>query len=331
MSTVPDLLRHLGGVPVGESNYLGWWGKTYFVDNDKSSPGVDGKTPEIAFQHLQSALDVATTYDVIYIRPKAISDVTAGSPQPILPASTTNWSITYTKQGLSLIGTGPGYGMTSTYGTLLKGTATSTATPALYVKAPLTNIENIAFHRGDGSIYNPLSLGAQGCCVAVEGNSSISSYPFQNTFTNCSFWDNDFGSGSKSHGIYLNDAWFPTLQNCQFVDCGFSIVIGATATTSQGIRILNCDFMGLTADIKCDIYSNGGVANILIDNCNFNHVLPTGGSPNQYIVFSAASTGLVSNCWTGAAATTIATNTTLNGVNYSQLYGGNNIDRMTTS
>ena len=331
MSTFPDGVFQYGGQPVGGGRYEAMWGnKVYFVDYDNGTTGAGGKSPSNAFKYLQDAIDLATTYDVIYIRPRAISDVTAGSPSAHLPKSTTNWSTTSTQQGLSLIGTGVGHSMSSGYGTLLQGTATAGATPALYVKAPLINIENLSFNRG-ASTYNPIGLGAVGACVAVKGSSDLTSYPFQSTFTNCSFWDNDYGSGSKSVGLYMDDAWYLTIQDCQFIDCGYSIAIGATATVSQGIRILNTDFMGLAADIKCDIYSNGGVANILIANCSFNHVLPTGGSPNQYIVFSAASTGLVANCWTGAAATTIATNTTLNGVNYSQLYGGNNIDRMTTS
>jgi hypothetical protein len=330
LSTFPDGVFQYNGIPVGGGRYEGMWGRNkFFVDYDNGVDGSSGTSVKSPGKYLQDAIDASGKWDVVYVRPRD-PDIANGSPNTHLPEATTNWSISYLKHGLSLIGTGVGYGLASTYGTVLRGTATAGATPALYVKAPLTNIENISFHRG-GSTYNPIGVGAVGACVAVIGGSATTNCAYQNTFTNCSFWDNDCGSGGKSVGLHTDDAWFLTINGCQFIDCGWGVTIGASATISQGIRILGTDFMAIPASVQCDIYSNGAVANILISGCNFNHTIPAGGSPNKYIVFSSASTGMVSNCWTGAAATTVGTNTTLNGVNYSQLYGGNNIDRMTTS
>jgi len=84
--------------------------------------------------------------------------------------------------------------------------------------------------------------------------------------------------------------------------------------------IRGCDFQGLTADINCDIYSDGGVVNILITDCTFNHVLPTGGTHNLYIKFTSTSSGIFCNSFMGATATTVGTNTTLNGVTTSGVY-----------
>jgi hypothetical protein len=48
--------------------------------------------------------------------------------------------------------------------------------------------------------------------------------------------------------------------------------------------------------------------------------IPTGGAPNQYISIAATSTGMASCIWTGAAASTLATNFTLNGISNAMIY-----------
>ena len=148
MSTSPDRLFHMGGAPVSGNPYLGMWGEsTYFVDYDNGTTGGSGKTPASASKHLETAISNADANDVIYVRPRTPA-TTSWDPNYIIPSSTSNWTIPYTKHGLAIIGTGYGRGQGSQFYTYLRGTGTATATPALDINAPWTLIENLSFHDG---------------------------------------------------------------------------------------------------------------------------------------------------------------------------------------
>ena len=55
-------------IGAGVGRFDGWWGKTYFVDYDHGGSENDGLTPSTALSKLQSAIDLATINDVIYVR-----------------------------------------------------------------------------------------------------------------------------------------------------------------------------------------------------------------------------------------------------------------------
>ena len=326
MSRFPDLLEHLGGVPVGSAtNYAGWWNnETYFVDYDHGSGG-DGRSMSTAKRYLENAISSAGAWDTIYIRPKDPTTA-SGGPDALLPESTTNWTIPYAKHGMNLIGAGSGAGFGALYGTLLQGTATAGATPALYIKAPYVTCENLAFHRGGSN------LDTVGVAVKASYTDSGTDQAFQLTFSNCAFVDSDYGAAGKGYGLQLDSVWYSSIFNCTFLDCGYGIELLTTNSVPWGYQIVGCKFQAPAASVLCDIHLPGGVRNIVITECNFDHTVPSGGSPNRYVhAASTASTGIISKCYSGSAATTVGSYFTLNGIQYSQLYGGTNIDIMTNA
>lgn len=298
--------------PGGYTNQTIFGGKAWFIDYDNGNEGYSGDNPGAPLKYLQTALTNCAQWDVIFHRPRTVSDVTGGSPTAITPQSTTNWTIAYTKQGVQIVGTSPGNGIGSKYTTCLQGAA-SGSTPAFKIKAPFVGVENLSFHRGSSGTSYALDIRGGGADTST-------SYAFQNSVYNCIILDNDYSAGGKSTGLHMDDAWYLQVEKCTFLDLGISIEIFATTTASQGVVIRDCDFLAKPANVKCDIYGNGAVTNILFDRLNFNHTIPSGGSPNLYISFGAASTGLFCNSWMGAAATTVATNTTLNGITTSGVY-----------
>jgi len=315
MSTVPDLLRHLGGVPVGGSGFQGWWGDdVFFADFDSGTVGGGAKDPGEACKYLDTAITLAGPNDTIYVRPRApeaggVSPYYSSDPGDITPqVATTNWTIPYTHYGLSLIGTGIGVGSAGAQRTCLQGGSTSTATnPVLTLNAPFCNIENIGFKNGASTaalIYTKWANDS----VTQGGMNSFYNVWFRNTKSAATF-----------KGLHMDSGNYDNVIKCTFSSCDFGIYLSSNNNETSQLVIRDCDFMGLPAEVDCDIYSVGGAKRVLITGCNFNHSIPTGGT-NKYVSFGATSTGLFSNSYLGAAATTVGTNTTLNGILYSHIY-----------
>ena len=151
------MVTQFGGVPVGGGRYEGMWGGTvYFVDYDNGGSGTVGYKPSDAGKYLDDAISAATTNATIYIRPRSPELGTQGAgpywggdPGDITPkTASTNWTIAYTKYGLSLIGTGTGVGTSAASRTCLQGDATITSTPVFTVNAPYTTFENLGIKLG---------------------------------------------------------------------------------------------------------------------------------------------------------------------------------------
>ncbi len=309
MTTFGDGVFQFGGTPVasaGSNRIVGMWGNSWYVDYDNGKDGFSGRSPDAAVKNLQTAIDAASANDVVYVRPRT-PNTTGGDPYNITPASTTNWSIPYTKHGMSIIGCGNGLGKQGNYHVGLQG-STTTTTAAFHVCAPFTVIENINWRRG-GTAIAPLK---------ISYSDAGTDKAFGCTVYNCTFWQ--ISSTAVNGALYLESSWHTGVYNCSFQKCSIGIYIGASNSVPVGLVIKGCDFQGLVADISADIYASGAVTNILIDDCVFNHAVPTGGS-NKYVVIGAASTGLISNCVTGAVDPTVADNMTLNSVLYSNIWG----------
>jgi hypothetical protein len=307
MSKVPDMMEHLGGVPVASANkYAGWWGQTvYFVDYDNGTVGASGLEMDTPQKNLATAISKANKWDVIYIRPRDPSE-TGGDTNYITPATAANWEIPTGKYGISLIGTGVGLGMPGRWQTYLRGESTVTSSPTLDIKSCCTTVENLAFHRGASTVGQVRSMFTN----AVR-------YGFGNTISNCLFRYAD-GAG----GFISDAAWYDTVQNSTFLRCRIGIYITSGNSVPTGITITGNDFIGLTTDIDADIFINDA-DRILIKDCYFNHAVPAhaSGSYLRYIYAATAATGLVANCYTGAVDPTVADNMTLNGILYSNIWG----------
>lgn len=299
MSKFNDQVFQFGGVPVGGGRYEGMWGgKTYFVDYDNGTEGSQGLRPKNAQKHLQTVIDGASAWDTIYIRPRT-PDTAGGDPNAIIPASTTNWSITYGKHGLSLIGTGLGVGMRQANMTRLQAAATVQATSTLTCYAPFVNFENLTFRRGGGTLAG----------LRIEGQTSGGSgYAFNTTVNNCGFWK--IGATATGAALYYESAWHCLTANSWFEECAKGIGIGVGGSNTTGVNVVGCVFNGIDTTIDADIFSTAGgtISEVFIDRCMFAHDIPAlSGSYNKYIDFATAS-GLISNCGFGTETETIATN-----------------------
>lgn len=284
--------------------FLGMWGnRVWFVDYDNGTVGGSGERPDDACKHLQTIIDKAGEWDTIYIRPRD-PDSAGGDPQAILPASTANWSIAYTKHGLSLIGTGLGIGMRQTNMTRLQASTTVQATATLTCYAPYVNFENLTFRRGSGTLAG----------LRIEGQTGGGSgYAFNTIVNNCGFWK--IGATATGAALFYESAWHCLTANSWFEECAKGIGIGVSGSNTTGINIVGCHFNGVDTTIDADVYATGGstISEVFIDKCTFAHDIPalaSGQLYTKYIVFGTAS-GLISNCNFGTETNTIATNMTV--------------------
>jgi hypothetical protein len=322
MTTYGDQLRQWGGVPVSSgSGFQAWWGDdVYFVDFDSGSENNGGKKPSDSFKYLDDAIALAGPNDTIYVRPRApevgSSPYYSSDPGDITPKTTSvNWTIPYTSYGLSLIGTGIGVGHTGAQRTCLQGDATITTTAVLTLNAPFCTIENIGFKNGASTT----SL------IYTKWANNTVTQAGMNSFYNC--WFRNTAASDSFKGVRIDSGNYDSIIRCNFSSMDYGIYLETYNSETSSLVIRDCDFLGLTTEINCDIYSVGGAKRVLITGCNFNHAIPAGGSPNLYVSFGATSTGLFSDSYMGAAATTVGTNTTLNGIDYSHIYigGGNEL------
>lgn len=317
MSNFPDMVTQFGGQPVGGGRYEAMWGsKVHFIDYDYGTEGAGGLKPSDAHKYLQDAIDIASPWDVFYIRPRdPVYDVGGGANYH-LPESTSNWSIPYTAYGLSLIGTGIARGNTA-MATYLRGGAVTTAAPVLLIKSCWNNIENLAFHVG-------ASLQSH---IRSQRSATATDRAYANTYNSCIFrFGVDFIENNLQGGIHIESSSYESIYNCIFQACPTGIVVRTSVGAVTGIVISGCHFTGLATEVQCDICSPGGTfGNLSIKNCTFGHAVPAktvyAAALKRYIYIGAASTGLVSNCDTGAVDPTVADNMTLNGVLYSNIWG----------
>jgi len=285
-----------------------WGNKVWFVDYDNGTTGGEGDKPSAACKYLDTILAKAGEWDTIYVRPRD-PDSSGGDPQSVLPVSTTaNYVIPYTLHGLSIIGTG--VGENAAYSCRIQG-ASGVTTATVLVNAPFVNIENLCIRKGS-STAGSLKFFAD----------ASTGFTFGASASNCHFRLG--GTTATAAGaVVIESAWYTVINGCTFSACPVGIGIGASQSVPQETVIKNCIFNGGASAIDADIVSSGAVTRILVDRCVFDHAVPAeaSGTAVRYIKFAAASTGLVSNCATGAVDPTVADNMTLNGVLYTNIWG----------
>lgn len=145
MSTFPDMLYHLGGVPV--INYNGnkfITGTAFFVDSVNGNAGFTGLKPGEAITTLDAALGKCTASkgDVIYLMPGHLETITGAG------------GITIDKAGVSIIGLGTG-SLRPTF--LMDGANTVTA----LVTAADCYLENAIFKAGHADIAVCMTISAK--------------------------------------------------------------------------------------------------------------------------------------------------------------------------
>lgn len=168
MSKFPDMLYHLGGVPV--VNYNGnqfITGTAFFVDSNNGNAGNSGLKPTEALTTLDAALAKCTADkgDVIYLMPKHAETITGAG------------GITLDIAGVSIIGLGR-YDSRPRF--LMDGAATVT----MLVTAANCSIENCVFAAGHADIVTFATITAKGFrCAYCLFEENVATENFLNVFS----------------------------------------------------------------------------------------------------------------------------------------------------
>lgn len=311
MSTAPDILRQFGGVPVTTDNrFEGWWGATtFFVDYDYGTVGAVGDTMDAPTKHIRVAIANALAGDTIYVRPRDFASGTYGEdPQQITPDTAANWT-TIGKPNLSLIGTGKGLGHAAAHKCWVGGYSNVT-TGIFNLYSPGCVIENFRMQPQSGATSGMIYSINSGTANYNGGNETII--------------NNDFHDGTSTcPALVFNATWQMEISYNRFLNCDIGMKWEATYSQPTIIQVHHNKFLILGSESKCDCQTTGGVKRFFAYHNLHAAVQPTGGAPNKYYSFAAASTGAIERCTFGAADTTDTNLFTLNGViqsgNYSSL------------
>jgi hypothetical protein len=300
MTTFGDMVKQFGGVPVAQNNFAGWWGrKVYFVDYSGGTVGADGTSIDHPAKYLQTAIDNASAWDTIYIRP-ATPDTAGGDPDKHLPAASTQWSITSTKHGLQLIGTGFGGGRVRANMTRLQGASDATGA-VMTCHAPFVNFENITFRRGSST--------TAGLLINGQGTGTTGGYAFDVSVKDCGFWK--IGYQATKGAVAIDSAWHCWVDGSWFEECALGVGYHVTGSNVVGANVVNSVFIGVDTTVDADIFQpSGTITEVFINRCVFAHDIPALAANNlynKYIDFQTAS-GIISNSAFGTETETIATN-----------------------
>lgn len=301
MTVAPDMLQQFGGAPVGSSkDFEGWWGATtFFVDYDHGSAGAFGDSMDAPTKHLRVAIANAGEGDTIYVRPRDFASGTYGEdPQVIVPDTAANWT-TLGKPNLSIIGTGKGAGHAAAHKCWMRGYS-AVATGVINLFSPGCVVENLR-----------LSLDTSNTCMIYSINSATTSYNGGNE----TIINNDFHDGtSTAPACLFNATWQMEIAHNRFLNCDIGMKWDATYSQPTIIQVHDNKFLITAAEGKCDVYTTGGVKRFFAYRNFHAGAQYTGGSPNKYFAFGAASTGAIVDSYFGVNDTTDTNSFTLNGV-----------------
>ena len=298
MTTHGDMIFEFGGVPVSNNRYAGWWGnKALFVDDIDGLSGNEGKNPLKAKLTIQEAVAVAGPNDAVFLRPR---EITVGAHHTH-GYYTGNVVIDNALQGLQIIGTGGGgrRGWGSNIQCAIEPDAGSTAATIL-VQSPGVGIENVMVKAIAGSLGG-----------GIGATNAVANEVYGLTISNVSF--KDFIGFGAIGSVNIDSCHWSTIQHCIFQEGGVGINFGSALQAIRRPVVRDCDFWGAPDTWASDIRVSD-VSNLVIDDCRFNHALPTGGGGNKYVLMvGTAGTGMISNVNISAASEDISDNFTLVG------------------
>jgi len=279
MSIAPDMLFHMGGVPVGSAIGANPWSKAHFVDATNGVDTHDGKTPGTAKATIQAAVTAAVAGDVIYVRQLEpvqtdMTDPTAYAENLVLPVD---------KYNLSIIGCGnnphnPFYtqikASAAGYGVELKGTS--------------FRLENLDFNKGSATTG----------MIFINGDNGTTAMAWGGLISHCHIRNANSAAnaGIKTYGGSYNTIYGSIFEACH---TGINIASGGTFPV-RSLKIEKCSFKGSNASAVggANIYGPGA-SNIIyeleIKRCEFERV-PTGAFID---LASATAYGLISDCHFG--------------------------------
>jgi len=271
----------------------------WYVDGDNGSDDDTGNSPDTAFAKIQTAIDAASSRDIIYIR--AI-DPDADASEP--GTYEEDLTIAYAKWGLQLIGMS-GTGILQPFGGPKIKNATATA--LLTVNAPYCQIKGLQFNctRNSGT-YGIYLSGVSGYATLAGSCGAV--------IQDCYFKN----AAEATAAIYTVGGYASLISRCTFQMSETSIIIGTTSLSSNGHTIEHCNFKSnngaaiaehitiasgqhvdisitdstfdvATSFISCGSASNEGI----IARCQFNDLVATLANATGKIKIPSASMACV--------------------------------------
>jgi len=298
MTLHQDQIFQFGGVPVAsDSRFEGWWGKkVLFVDYDNGTVGAVGDHMNYPTKHLRVAINNAEAGDTIYVRPR---DFSSEDPQAISPDTAANWNIPKAKHELSIIGTGKGWSHPAAHMTFLTGYSALT-TPILSIYAPGCVIENLRSQPGSST---------SGIFYSVND----ATYDGGNT----TFINNDFHDGGTAGALNLASTWQMSIIGNRFVNCDKGIYVTSSYSVPQIWEVSDNIFNAIITEVRASLHALGGLKRFTARRNVHTYEKPTGGAPNMYYSFAAASTGMIAGDDFGVYDLVAENFCTLNGVHMS--------------
>jgi len=298
----------LGGSVAGSlARYPGLWTqRIFFVDADHGSNGNTGLEPTKAKATIQAAVNAAGVDDTIYIRPQAETqgwsdlDPRYGSYRATYIENVN--VVRFTKAGLSIIGTGNGWG-TSGGSVTMVGAAAQDCT--IDVHAAFVNIENIQFG------WRAQQTNQTGTVIRLINGQTLddtaSHSAFGDTVSNCWF----DRSGNVWGAILIASSAGHLIENCTFDNCNVGVYLDSSDTTPDGVFIRGNTWFGTASNTTvCIVMAD--VDDICIERNIFAHTCPSKGSPNKYVSVAGTAYGSYFGNIVGSTQTAVATDHSLN-------------------
>jgi len=233
MSIAPDLLMHLGGVPVGVNRLSEIFaaGNIWFVDGTDGNDNHDGKTPGTAFALPSTAVAAASREGIIYIRPMstvACADVYYSD----------NITVDVTRPLLQFIGAGagtiPGY----------RGSAqirpATAASHIFSIQASGVCIENLHLN----------TTGGTSACVPIYSQRLGYTGATSLQVRQCRFISSVTDSAAA---IFLGSCQYNIIEDNLFLDCVVGVQAEATSGSPASYTIRRNIFEGLVSVRDADI------------------------------------------------------------------------------
>lgn len=232
MTTVSDLLRHLGGVPVGG---IFTDGEVFFVDPTSGSDTQAGDAPDNAFATLQTAIDNCEDDrgDVIIRLP--------GSENPTA-------AITFNKAGIVVMSAAVagGYGTNpwqcekfSTY-----PASSYDSGPTAIITKPVRLI-GLEFVTRNTSAGTSADMSDSGAAIAIDGDDGGYAGGF-NHIAYCRFVD----WWGNAYGLEFRGGAYNLVENCVFESFDAGIAFRGGTRNPAHNHVINCHFVDCTNGIE---------------------------------------------------------------------------------
>ena len=286
LTNFPNGITSFGVPIVGQGRFSSPWATHYFVDGTYGSDGNDGKTPGTAFLTIQKAVTVSIGGDVIYIRPKVYTIGTGFARYEedvsVTLGGTGGSGYTATNANKSLIGVTQRIRPSDFVGVRWKFSSATQLT----VDAPALHVENIGFFSEAGTYT--INLRNNGATWTQQGSAGFSIY-------NC-----EIKGDAK---LYSDGADGLQIVNCRFQSkydgtTGGINLVGSSNQVKRAV-IQGCEFIGGNSYNMSTAPINTAAPcwDLIIRDCYFSVATDT----VYMIIAGTSNTGLVANCYFGAA------------------------------